>query len=82
MYKIIAVSGVDAVDFLQGQLTQDIGKLAVGKCLPCAWCNASGRVVMTLKILAAGDEFLLVVPDTVAEAATPCLTGYSKTTSE
>jgi folate-binding protein YgfZ len=69
VYKTINVRGVDAADFLQGQLTQDIAVLARGMCLPAAWCNAQGRVVMTLKILADDDGFALVVPASIAEAA-------------
>ncbi len=69
MYKVIIVSGVDAAIFLQGQLTQDIGRARDEKCLPAAWCNAQGRVVMTLKILAMADAFGLVVPESIAATA-------------
>jgi hypothetical protein len=69
LYKIIVVSGVDAAIFLQGQLTQDIGRARDAKCLPAAWCNAQGRVLMTVKILSMGDAFGLVVPESIAAAA-------------
>lgn len=69
LYRIILVSGADAADFLQGQLTQDIGLVKESVCLPAAWCNAQGRVIMTLQILAIDKDYGLVVPEGIAEAA-------------
>jgi folate-binding protein YgfZ len=76
LYRILLVSGPDAADFLQGQLTQDVRALGARVCLPAAWCNAQGRVVMTLKIVAAGADFALVVRETVADAALARLAMY------
>lgn len=76
MYRIILVSGGDAGHFLQGQLTQDIGLAKESECLPAAWCNAQGRVLVTLKILAIGKDYGLVVPDGFAEAAMARLQMY------
>ncbi len=69
MYRIIVVAGADAAQFLQGQLTQDIGLANESQCLPAAWCNAQGRVIVTLQILAIGREYGLVVPEGIAEDA-------------
>jgi hypothetical protein len=69
LYKIVLVSGDDAAHFLQGQLTQDIGLLTESQCLPAAWCNAQGRVIATLRILAIGKDYGLVVPEGITEAA-------------
>ncbi len=69
LYRIILVSGVDAAHFLQGQLTQDIGLVKQSECLPAAWCNAQGRVILTLQILAIGKDYGVVVPEAIAQAA-------------
>jgi folate-binding protein YgfZ len=76
VYKVIIVSGDDAKEFLQGQLTQDIARLDDGNCLPAAWCNAQGRVVMTMTITVIGGGFALVVPQDIAATAVARLGMY------
>ncbi len=76
MYRIILVSGGDAAHFLQGQLTQDIDLVREARCLPAAWCNPQGRVILTLQILAIGDEYGLVVPEDIVQAAIKHLEMY------
>ena len=44
IYKLIRVTGSDAGEFLQGQLTQDMERVAQTGSLPAAWCNPKGRV--------------------------------------
>ncbi len=62
LYKQITVAGTDAVQFLQGQLTQDVSLLTTAGQLPAAWCNPKGRVIATLRLLAADAAIWLVVP--------------------
>jgi folate-binding protein YgfZ len=62
LYKLITVSGPDALAFLQGQLTQDIGRVAGGDGLLAAWCNAKGRVVVIIRLVDMDDAIGLVVP--------------------
>ncbi len=69
MYKHITVSGVDSVEFLQGQLTQDIRKLKQAGQLNAAWCNPKGRVFCTLTLIQHPDSIGLVVPTSIADAA-------------
>jgi len=69
VYRFILVSGSDALDFLQGQLTQDVAGLTQGECLSAAWCNPQGRVLMTLRLLRSGDAFMLTVAEAMAETA-------------
>ncbi len=47
MHKIftINVSGADAFDFLQGQLTNDLQRLRSESKIQAAWCNPKGRVI-------------------------------------
>ncbi|MGI9223737.1 MAG: YgfZ/GcvT domain-containing protein [Woeseiaceae bacterium] len=47
MYKLstIAVTGPDAFEFLQGQLTNDLRRLGAEAEILAAWCNPKGRVI-------------------------------------
>jgi folate-binding protein YgfZ len=73
---LIIVNGADALVFLQGQLTQDLERLAPGKGLPAAWCNAQGRVLMTLRVVRSGDSFALAVHGDIVESAMSRLQMY------
>jgi folate-binding protein YgfZ len=76
LYKLIIVDGADALVFLQGQLTQDLECLAPGGALPAAWCNAQGRVLMTLRVVRSGDLFALAVAGDIVESAISRLKMY------
>jgi folate-binding protein YgfZ len=68
LYKQITVAGTDAVEFLQGQLTQDISLLATAGQLPAAWCNPKGRVISTLRLLALESSIGLLVPEDLQQS--------------
>ena len=68
MYRLISVSGADAVDFLQGQLTQDLKRLPAAGRLPAAWCNPKGRVIVVITLLPAPDGVSMLVPATLADS--------------
>ena len=76
VYKLIRVTGSDAGEFLQGQLTQDMELLAQTGSLPAAWCNPKGRVISLLRILMTDDGFGLVLPASVAASVCERLTIY------
>jgi len=76
LYKLITVSGTDAHEFLQGQLTQDIGRLAGSGGLLAAWCNAKGRVVVIIRLVDFNDGIGLIVPATMAERVIQRLNMY------
>jgi len=62
----LAVSGPDAAEFLQGQVTNDVLALEPGTGCYAAMLNPKGRVVADMRIVRTGDdEFLL---DSEAEA--------------
>ena len=56
LYELIEIRGTDAEIFLQGQLTQDVAALNAAGSLPAAWCNAKGRVITLLRLLAMPDS--------------------------
>lgn len=68
LYALIEIRGKDSRQFLQGQLTQDVAKLDAAVSLPAAWCNAKGRVITLIRLLALGDAIGLVVPASLADA--------------
>ena len=76
VYKLIRVAGSDAGEFLQGQLTQDMERLAQTGSLPAAWCNPKGRVISLLRILMIDDGYGLVLPASVAASVCQRLTIY------
>ncbi len=76
LYGLIQIRGNDAEEFLQGQLTQDVAGLEAASSLPAAWCNAKGRVITLLRLLALEDSIGLVVPTSLIDAVIQKLTVY------
>ncbi|MFN2386050.1 MAG: folate-binding protein YgfZ [Thermoanaerobaculia bacterium] len=59
---VLQVSGADRVDFLQGQLTQDVRGMAPGEVRPAAALTSKGRILYVARLLALEDRFLLLLP--------------------
>jgi folate-binding protein YgfZ len=76
LYKQINVSGPDAVEFLQGQLTQDVGKLADEGRLLAAWCNPKGRVIVVIRLVGLDNTIGMLVPSSMTETLVARLTMY------
>ncbi|MEX2122522.1 MAG: hypothetical protein WD795_01425 [Woeseia sp.] len=78
LFKVLKVSGSDARSFLQGQLTQDVARLAHTPAALAAWCNAKGRVIAVMRMIVAsgGDGIGLVVPAALAESLLQRLLRY------
>ena len=59
---VLRASGTDALTFLQGQLTADVGEVGTAASRFAAWCSPKGRVLATFRLLAdpAGGGYLLV----------------------
>jgi hypothetical protein len=76
LYELIQIGGNDAEDFLQGQLTQDLTALKTAISLPAAWCNAKGRVITLVRLLALQDSIGLVVPTSLVDAVMQRLSLY------
>ncbi len=76
LFQLVKVSGDDAADFLQGQLTHDVLALAERVSLPAAWCNPQGRVIATMRLLHLEEAVGLVVPASLAETVVERLAMY------
>lgn len=74
-FAALRVSGEDRVDFLQGQLSQDMGKVTPSQAAPAAWCNRQGRVLCLTVALDWQDAIFLILP---AEMADTCADGLSR----
>jgi folate-binding protein YgfZ len=55
---LIAVSGKEAVQFLNGLITNDVAKLEDGAQMSAAFPNAQGRLLAFVRVLRQGDKFL------------------------
>ena len=75
-YKLLLFSGADRASFLQGQLTQDLDQLAESGCLPAAWCNAKGRVIVTGQLFDLGDAIGMAIPASMLDDVTRRMTMY------
>jgi hypothetical protein len=58
----ITVSGPDAFEFLQGQLTNDLRLLDAQETLLTAWCNPKGRVICLMTVARTADGYSLAIP--------------------
>jgi tRNA-modifying protein YgfZ len=57
---LLALTGPDAVKFLQGQITCDVRELGGQRSLLGAQCDLKGRVLTSFRVFQDGDEQLLL----------------------
>ena len=76
-YSIIEISGEDHLDFLQGQLTNDVKKNE-NKFIYSGMCNPKGRLFAFLRILRVPDfnSTFLVIPSPLADSVQKRLTMF------
>ncbi|WP_439259096.1 CAF17-like 4Fe-4S cluster assembly/insertion protein YgfZ [Lonepinella sp. BR2930] len=61
-YRLIEIVGVDAEKYLQGQLTCDVTKLAVGESTMTAHCDPKGKMTSVFRLIrVANDQFYTVI---------------------
>ena len=64
----ITVTGPDAFEFLQAQLTNDLRRLESEDEILAAWCNPKGRVIWFGTVIRTADGYRLSAPaDTAAD---------------
>ena len=66
-YALIEASGDDVVDFLQGQLTNDIKLVTNGIGQLSAYCNPKGRILANFRIFQRQDHYFLRLRSDIAE---------------
>lgn len=69
-YRLIEVVGIDAEKYLQGQLTCDVAKLAVGEQTLTCHCDPKGKMSALFRLYRATEEqfFLIMQQDLLPEA--------------
>jgi len=73
----LGVRGVDALSFLQGQLSQDMDSLPAQGAVLAGLHNPQGRCLALLRLMYLGpDHVLLVLPSDLAEAVRQQLSRY------
>lgn len=75
-FAALRVSGEGRVDFLQGQLSQDMGKVTPSQAAPAAWCNRQGRVLCLMVAVDWQDAIFLILPAGMAETCADGLKRY------
>ena len=65
---VFRVTGIDARKFLQGMLTNDVGKLSDGEAMHAGLLAPQGKILFELFVVAVKEEFLVdVTRDRMAE---------------
>jgi folate-binding protein YgfZ len=64
---LIAVHGKEAVQFLDGMITNDMKTLEDGQQMLAAFPNAQGRLVVVVRVLRQGDRFLFDTEEATRE---------------
>ncbi|WP_394752185.1 YgfZ/GcvT domain-containing protein [Crenothrix sp.] len=59
---VLSVTGKDAANLLQGQVTCNVNEVSERKAIFGAMCNPKGRVISTFLLLKSTEGFLLVLP--------------------
>lgn len=67
-YSIIEASGDDVIDFLQGQLTNDIKLVTENSGQLNAYCNPKGRILANFRIFKRGESIFLRLRSDISEA--------------
>jgi tRNA-modifying protein YgfZ len=73
----VRVTGSDAVRFLQGQLSNDLGRVSAERSALAGLHNPQGRAIALLRIVQlAADDFLALLPRELAESVAGRLSKY------
>lgn len=75
-FGLLKISGVDAADFLQGQITCNVHELSTDKSCFTALCSPKGRVISTFLLVRPDQDFLLVMPLSLLETVRKTLQRY------
>ena len=57
----IRVEGPDSLEFLEGQFSNDLSKIAIGYCVYGLWLNQKGKILADSHVLRTGEESFLIL---------------------
>ncbi len=75
-YALLSVHGEDAVNLLQGQLTNNVAELAENHSQLNSLCTQKGRVLSTLRLFKRNDAIYIQLPAGMAEETLKILRMY------
>lgn len=75
-FGILRVSGEDAESFLQNLLSNDIREVTASRAQLSSFNNAKGRMLASMLIWRSGDDYLLQLPQALAEPLRKKLSMY------
>ena len=75
-YRLLAIQGEDAREFLQGQLTNDINGLSPETSQLSGFCNPKGRLIANFRLMQNGDTLFAIVPQDVFDTTLQKLQFY------
>ena len=74
---VVRAQGADAVKFLQGQVSNDVARLAADRSVLAGLHNAQGRAIAVLRMVLVGpDEILMLVPRELASGVAARLSKF------
>lgn len=74
---VLSIRGADAARFLQGQLSNDVTRLAAGNSLLAGFHNPQGRAIAIVRLVPAGEGTILaVMPRALVPAVLPRLARF------
>lgn len=74
--SLLRVQGEDAGAFLQNLLTNDVNTLQVGQSQLSGFCNPKGRLLTVFQLIRRENDYLLLLPNDLAEAIAQRLTMF------
>ena len=66
-YSLIRARGDDTLNFLNGQLSNDIRQLDATRSQLAAWCNPKGRMMVIFRLFRRDKDYLLQLPAALQE---------------
>lgn len=65
-FTLLSFRGADAKDFLQGQLTCDVGQVTADRAQFGGYCTPKGRLLANFLLLATSEGYLMYLPADIA----------------
>lgn len=75
--RALAITGADALTFLQGQVTTDMREVSAGESRLGCLLNLKGRIQVSFRVVAIDDGYLLIMPADQIEPARARLGKYA-----
>lgn len=75
-YKLLAIQGEDAREFLQGQLTNDVNQLSPQTSQLSGFCTPKGRLIANFRLIQNGETIFAIIPQDLFDTTLQQLQHY------